>query len=758
MSNFTKASRESTRDLLLDMKINNIATKSVPKKETSPMIHKFKRHSNKPITTSTSYTGDLAIKDMVLDSEIDKIANIASNVKQPVNAKIISPVTQQMIDEARAEAKAPITVNGVNYRYRPTSLPEPNLVTGTLNQTLTENEKQQIQIDKGHAVQQINLDNDAIKHIDEALKQLDEQFNIDKIEFDKYSRELNNTFLKELKQEHPDIGKRNKFDSVEYLLHKKFGTSNMLKSYNDAVTRLNGDRTRISHNILTIESDIEAMNRRLIQDQEEVKQNEAIDYSVRKQNAEMLNAYASDLNALNKGMFNIEQASGESDEDYRQRLIQTGQETIPDEEIRISAGLSNSVKAKYNLQQVLDDKGKIETIIKMLTDDEKFLFNKQFPKIKKVFVDTYGINNKSVSEQDAVELIRDVLASPIVPQASVQGPIQGQTEAPLSVSATPLILGGPKQKLLQYINYLQSQGSAVRTPPTNFNIIEIIKMLEDQKVTIPDDILDDVNKKTIDELHQQGLIQYYTLGPPQTRRPVKAAPVVEPVAPAAPTNDLSALFAKRREPPPLEPASIPWTGRAKKEPVALPPPPKGPSMMEELAAKMAKIRAANNPEASLTGIGIPHYPKLMNFGKVMISPDKLFYNNILIIRSHTGKPLTGLVNTKVSDVMVSILMKALEGHKISKSEINLLSSHEKQLYDNLMYMSGGHKIHEHSIDKTSQEMKHRLELIEGELEAGNNSELLKKELHSLLHKMAHNGLITLNSASKHYKALKEYYF
>jgi hypothetical protein len=156
--------------------------------------------------------------------------------------------------------------------------------------------------------------------------------------------------------------------------------------------------------------------------------------------------------------------------------------------------------------------------------------------------------------------------------------------------------------------------------------------------------------------------------------------------------------------------------------------------------------------------GIPHYPKLTPFGKVMISPDKLYFKNILVIRNMHGKPLTGLTNTRVSDVMVSILMKCLDGNRISKSEINLLSKPERHLYDNLMYMSGGHKVHEHSMDKTSEEMKYELALIEGELEAGNDSEILKKKLHGLLHRMAHNGLISVAHASAYYKEAKTCYF
>ena len=52
-------------------------------------------------------------------------------------------------------------------------------------------------------------------------------------------------------------------------------------------------------------------------------------------------------------------------------------------------------------------------------------------------------------------------------------------------------------------------------------------------------------------------------------------------------------------------------------------------------------------------------------------------------------------------------------------------------------------------------MKYELALIEGELEAGNDSEILKKKLHGLLHRMAHNGLISVAHASAYYKEAKE---
>ena len=51
-------------------------------------------------------------------------------------------------------------------------------------------------------------------------------------------------------------------------------------------------------------------------------------------------------------------------------------------------------------------------------------------------------------------------------------------------------------------------------------------------------------------------------------------------------------------------------------------------------------------------------------------------------------------------------------------------------------MSGLHKTHDNTMGVSSQEMKHRLTLIEGEISSGNNNISLLKEAHKLLHSMA----------------------
>jgi hypothetical protein len=81
----------------------------------------------------------------------------------------------------------------------------------------------------------------------------------------------------------------------------------------------------------------------------------------------------------------IEQREGESNEDYLNRLVAEGEATYgPDETIEL-AKLKNIGTTKQNLKELFSDEGRVTTIAKMLPYEEKYVFNKMFPKIKKKF-------------------------------------------------------------------------------------------------------------------------------------------------------------------------------------------------------------------------------------------------------------------------------------------------------------------------------------------------------------------------------------
>jgi hypothetical protein len=98
-------------------------------------------------------------------------------------------------------------------------------------------------------------------------------------------------------------------------------------------------------------------------------------------------------------------------------------------------------------------------------------------------------------------------------------------------------------------------------------------------------------------------------------------------------------------------------------------------------------------------------------------------------------------------------MKILQGEEPTHKEIQKLDLSEKELYDNVIHLAHLHKKVDHNLAQTRQAMKHRFELLNGEVGAGNNNKMLKKELADLVHKMAYAGMISHNQRNKFVKSL-----
>jgi hypothetical protein len=155
------------------------------------------------------------------------------------------------------------------------------------------------------------------------------------------------------------------------------------------------------------------------------------------------------------------------------------------------------------------------------------------------------------------------------------------------------------------------------------------------------------------------------------------------------------------------------------------------------------------------GVGLKHeeHPRFAHLGKIAIDPHALYYQNTLKVLSHNKHHYLGYKNTKVSEDMVSILMDLLKGKFPTGNELKKLDLHEKELYDNVIHLAHLHKKAEHNLPQTRQSMKHRFELLNGEIGAGNTNKALKAELKQLVHKMAHGGMISHTNAWKYLKSL-----
>ena len=170
----------------------------------------------------------------------------------------------------------------------------------------------------------------------------------------------------------------------------------------------------------------------------------------------------------------------------------------------------------------------------------------------------------------------------------------------------------------------------------------------------------------------------------------------------------------------------------------------------------------NWDEEVTSGGGIKNHvlPSTVPFGKIALDLNKLFYQNILSIKRHNGNKIIGHKNKRVSDNFVEIILKLfVENKPITQSDLKNIKD-EQMLYDNLIVQSGLHKLKKipTNIEQTSEQMKNRLGLITGKIEAGNSNKSLLTELHELLFKMVRVHLISKNAAAAYYKNIKDTFF
>jgi hypothetical protein len=99
-------------------------------------------------------------------------------------------------------------------------------------------------------------------------------------------------------------------------------------------------------------------------------------------------------------------------------------------------------------------------------------------------------------------------------------------------------------------------------------------------------------------------------------------------------------------------------------------------------------------------------------------------------------------------------MDLCKGVYPSTKDLSKLPPMEMQTFDSLLYLAGLHKRVENTADKTIPKLKQRIELIGGEIQAGNTNTLLKDELRDIVYKLYHMNEITQNAASDYLKQFK----
>jgi hypothetical protein len=163
--------------------------------------------------------------------------------------------------------------------------------------------------------------------------------------------------------------------------------------------------------ILQFENDIksfEALYQRQIKIVEENKITEKNHEAEVHQVAEEL---LDNFNLLNTGKIKIKREPGETDDELMKRIDNLSKAPVNPANIQNQIKLKTFNLAKKNVLELTPEIDKAETVVKNLDIAEQDALNKMFPKIKEEFKKNFGLNNKSLSDDDITQFIKNQITT-----------------------------------------------------------------------------------------------------------------------------------------------------------------------------------------------------------------------------------------------------------------------------------------------------------------------------------------------------------
>lgn len=745
-------------------------------------------------------------REMLLNIQIQK--QVLSVLPQMnVSKQFINPTTQEMIDDYKKQFKRP----GFKFQM-PNYEPELERV-GTLEVVFTDAELAR-----------------KMKQLEDSVKEV---------------KKINNTEIPAIELEI----KNNRF-FYNRLTMFEAREARILNSDNNELVK---ERLRLIQRLAELNTNIRTLNTEIEENNNKKESNIAKITTVQQNNQRKVKDYNDTLKIINFGNIDTTQQPGESEQDFLNRLTDIG--LIQDDPK--DAELFNINEFKKNMKTILNQEWLIENLIKSLDIANIFYINFVFPKFKKYFIDTFGINNKILELDDYIGIINDFIEK-----------YENEDK--------------PKQDTYvfydqsQYYNYTQpppeppetfydADADAVIEAKVDADIAE--KQAEMEKQLKEDDKIE-FNKNPIPD---SSFEKKFNQPKPQTtkRKPIKRANELNlknvedfdaPAPAPAPAPATASSTSSTRTMPIFKDTTvdilydgdnkiIQFTDKNLKRIYLMPylkltisgevrktnpkgvkysynntnfadlnqmsgsqsfgsnikialgkkPTTKVPSKLQyendvgfdmgeddrKLFLKQIKESDGNERPALLydvlmsiqdgrgikkqkkkpkkkptvqKGKSLKDVPSHCEFGKLIILLKKLYETNMLSVKDKNNINVQGIPNQKVSNNFVNILMKICTNKKINKKDINNLNQKETILYNVLLSKAGLSKDYDSDIQNTVKTIKNRLQLIEGQIQAGNNNNDLKKELYSIIFQLANIGAISISSARKYYNDTVKTYF
>ena len=701
-----------------------------------------------PIITRDLITPEYMAEKQLLDLSLDQqMQNMIKKANYAVDGKTPEPmkgsVTEEMIADYKKEVMKPVEIGGKFHLYRPVEIPPiPKPIPKPYAHGGPKITETQFQNELHNMFRSNNAFENALDKLQEDKKALEDRFTFES-ELSIYNEDNRRAYLmtrinKDLSAELTKMGLTQPKDKNKTNLVNKI-IDNERKAYvptprdamrantiGNQLKQVNADINYCIDEIGKIEDAYTALTADY-QDQQDVDEEnrlKAIEYENTKR--QVAQEVLSDFNRLNQGKTQVVRQSNETDDEFIQRLKDMGNIFIDPADMEKQIQTEILMKAKKNILELTNDYDKAESVLRMLNNNERFQMNKTFPSLKKKYSDTFGLNNKNLDDVEMTQFIKNEVEksqSLITPKASEPGPDPAPAPAP---EATPAIAIPTTKISLPYLK-MYTQKLQRDRPELNLTIPKtkagVIKQL--------------VEKRAWNEEEISAYIAFLKAQPQEAY--FADAQIGQPInAPYLSQEDQQQIIQPLTEKiSPLAANYVP------------------PDLTKQSNKGVAKFMG------SLSGNGLKSqvFPQNFIFGKIAIDLNKLFYQNVLSIKKHNGHKIIGHRNKKVSDNFVEVIFKMIDDKPISQTDLKNIKD-ERLIYDNLIVQSGLNKSKKipTTIEQTSQEMKDRLGLIVGEIEAGNSNKKLLEELHELLFKMVRVYLISKSAASTYYNNIKKEFF
>ena len=736
-------------------------------------------------------------RELLLNIEIQKQNLKALPEKFKAQKKVVSPVTQQMIDDYKKQFR--------DLYKRKDAKGTEQFFKFLIPDALPTLEK----LDKGKFLREgklkIVLDEDEINEVNNQINifldlyNKNENINIPELynEIEEYKKDIN-----ELNADRAEL-LENKKSLVSFVEMEEYGPlikkdiidiDKQIDDYVKLIKETNDDINDLVNQNKNYMSDINALKKSIELNEEHKISNEKYLYTVEQNNRKKLDEYAETLKRMNDGQIDVTRGQFESEVDYLKRL---GDVALIQEDLTV-IHLFNNNEFKKNLKTILQSEWKIENISKAFTDDDKFLLNKTFAGFKKYFKDTIGLGNKNLEVDEYVALIIAYLDSADLSkitkasdekddtssnQDSLNDDIKDEFLDESEIPPPPKFPPPPPSRLpppppsrlppvfeSSVIDTLQPEEQQESSSDDKYYVIgrfetnTLVIINKENTNTLYIRITEETDtKKSLIEISNNGN-NFIDLKDVFTDTKTFQSKIKLILLDIFNEDDLNLFIKDVRD----------FGGLSEKTAITekhfikyireilTNPKNTDDEINEALMITGSGLRKSKKNKKSKRkkiipqkGASIKQVDKFVEFGNLILLLRKLYDTNVLSIKDKTGINIPGIPNQKTGDNFVQLILKIVNNEDINLKDIDDLNEKDTILFTVLMNKSGLKKKYKINNTRALEALTKRLELIEGEIEAGNDNTIVLKELYEIVFKLAYLGAITLSNAKKHYKQTVE---